>query len=345
MAINYSGTKTETTELQEIQSELYLQSNTFVDRVIDIQEGHKSGADVYESRVDVEFSAASSAGVTATGDVTLDVKKTKVDLQTFEVKDVIDETTLKGTRFERSIAAGAFSHISDEFDRRVLIDMQPAIGRKLDQNIWNGATAETKTAIAALIAGAGQGSISASAKALVAAMPTTLFDSLAAKILYNDSQAKVGPGAGPGGGLGDYVKVAGTTITKDNIAEEYAKLYLGSPDEVLNGIEEPKIFAPFKDEQLMMAANNSVGAASNQNFVFEGGKAYYNSIEVVFVPLVGFRILTVPKYLKVLMDLVSDMSLLNIGQMANGAQQRYIKNIQTIATFVTNQRYITLYGG
>jgi len=61
--------------------------------------------------------------------------------------------------------------------------------------------------------------------------------------------------------------------------------------------------------------------------------------------LVGFRILTLPKYLKVLMDLTSDMSTLNIGEVGEGAMQRYIKNIQALATWVTNQRYITLYGG
>lgn len=341
MAINYSGTKTETTELEEIQSELYLQSNTFVDRIIDIQEGHKSGTDVYESKVDIEFSEATTAGVEATGDVDLNVNKTTVNLKSFEVKDRIQEAILKGTRFERSIKDGAFEHVSDEFDKKVLIHIQPAIGRKLDQNIWNGATAATKTAIAALTPGAGQGSISASTQALVAAMPVTRFDSLAATIIYNDSQAKETAGAG----LGDYVKVGGTTITKDNIAAEYAKLYLGTSDEVLNSNVEPKIFAPFKDKQLMLAANNSVGAASNQNFVMEGGKMYYNTIEVVFVPLVGFRILTQPKFLKVLMDLASDMSALNIGQVANGAMERYIKNIQTMTTWVTNQRYITLYGG
>lgn len=341
MAINYTGTATETTELEEIQSELYLQSNTFVDRIIDIQEGHKSGTDVYESQVDIEFSAATTAGVTATGDVDLAVQKTTVNLSNFQVEDVIEESALKGTRFERSIRDGAFEYVSDEFDKKVLIHVQPAIGRKLDQNIWNGATTATKAAIAALTPGAGQGSISAGAQALVAAMPTTLFDSIATTILYNNSQSKVVAGAG----LGDYIKVAGTTITSANIATEYAKIYLGAPDEVLNSNEKAVIFAPFKDKQLMMAANNSVGAASNQNFVFNGDKAYYNGHEVVFVPLVEFRIFTLPKFLKVLMDLASDMSSLNIGPMANGARQRFIKNIQTMATWVTNQRYITLYNG
>ena len=63
------------------------------------------------------------------------------------------------------------------------------------------------------------------------------------------------------------------------------------------------------------------------------------------MPLTGFRILAIPSYLKLLMDLTSDVSSLEVGQMANGARQRYIKNIQTATTWVVGQKYITLYGG
>ena len=45
------------------------------------------------------------------------------------------------------------------------------------------------------------------------------------------------------------------------------------------------------------------------------------------------------------MDLKGDLSGLETGQMANGAQQMYYKNVQAFATWVTNQRYIVLYGG
>ena len=74
-------------------------------------------------------------------------------------------------------------------------------------------------------------------------------------------------------------------------------------------------------------------------------KMPYNGIEIEFVPLVGFRILAIPSYLKLLADLVSDVSTLKIGPVANGALQRYIKNVQTMTTWVVGQKYITLYGG
>jgi hypothetical protein len=47
------------------------------------------------------------------------------------------------------------------------------------------ATAGTKAAIAALVAGAGQGAISTATKAVVAALPTTLRDGFLVGTLYN----------------------------------------------------------------------------------------------------------------------------------------------------------------
>jgi len=51
------------------------------------------------------------------------------------------------------------------------------------------------------------------------------------------------------------------------------------------------------------------------------------------------------KYLKILFDLANDMSVLETGKMANGADTYFYKNVQAYATWCTNQRYITLYGG
>jgi len=348
MAINYTGSQRNHTELEEVVAEIYSNSGTFRDGIIDIQEGHKSGTDVYESKVSVTMSALNTGGVTTTGDVALNVAKTPVSLLTYNYEDTIDDNSLKGTKFEKSMAAGAFNTVSDEFDKKVLIQVAPAIGEDLENLIWNGATAATKVAVAALTPGAGQGSISAGAQALVAAMPVSLFDSVATKVIYNDSQAKDTPGAG----LGDYVKVAGTTVTSANIALEYSKIYAGAPEKLVNSTnpnEMPVIFAPRGDKQLIKIANNAVGAAQQVNFLVEGSgateKIYYNGIEIKFVPLVGFRILTAGLFLKLLMDTTSDVSALMIDRMANGAMQRFIKNVGSINTFVTNQKYITLYNG
>ena len=347
MAINYTGGTTNQTDLEQIQEELYAESFTIQNGLVEINEGHKSGADVYESSVEVVATAATTAGVTATGDIDANVNKTGVSLVSFQYEDVIDEDSLKGTRFERSMAAGAFENVSDEFDKKVLIQVAPAIGEDVESMIWNGATTAQKALIAGLTPGAGQGSISAGAQTLVAAMSTKLVNSLPAVILYNDSNAKAVPGAG----LGDYQKVLSiAAITSATIAAEYAKLYLAAPSKAVNHMAEPaQIYAPLSHKQFIKTANNAVGAAQQVNFLVEGSGASesisYNGHKINFVPLVGFVVFAIPSYLKVLMDLSSDVSTLNIGQMANGARQRYIKNIQTMACWVVGQKYITLYGG
>lgn len=346
MPIVFSGTTRPQTELEEIQKEIYSDWGTFRDGDVNISEGHKAGADVYESKVTVNMAAYSSGAVT-TGSDTLAVQKTPVNLTKIQFADTVDYNTLLNTRFERSMQAGAFNTVSSEFDNAILQDITPAISQTMENVTWDGAKAATKTAIAALTAGAGQGSISAGAKTLVAAMPTNLVDSLPAIILYNDSQSKVAPGAG----LGDYVKVPSVAaVTASSIAAEYAKIFATLDPKVIADTKNPPIiYAPLADRQLMMTANNSVGAASNQNFVFSGtgldAKAYYNSIEVKFKPLVGFRIAAPSKYLHILLDLASDMSHLETGKMANGAETMYYKNVQAFATWCTNQRYIVLYAG
>jgi hypothetical protein len=110
MAVNYTGGTTNQTELEQIQEELYAESFTIQNGLIEINEGHKSGSDVYESSVDVTATAATTAGVTATGDIDLNVNKTSVSLVSYQYEDVIDEDALKGTRLsvqwkqERSIS-------------------------------------------------------------------------------------------------------------------------------------------------------------------------------------------------------------------------------------------------
>ena len=99
----------------------------------------------------------------------------------------------------------------------------------------------------------------------------------------------------------------------------------------------------------MRIANNAVGAAQQINFLFDSpandSKVYYNGVEVKFKPLIGFMIAAPKRYIKILLDLTSDMNELMTGPMPAGAEQMWYKNVQAVATWVTNQRYIVLYGG
>ena len=343
MAVTYTGTKTEAGEYAEIVQEIYADSPTFRGETIELVEGHKSGLDVYESSAEITFSAANYGPVTA-DNVNLKAQKSIVNLKTFNVEGIIDESSLKGTRFEKSMKAGAYNVVSDEFDQKVLIQVQPAVGAKLESWVWNGATAATKAAIAALVPGAGQGSVSAGAQALVAAMPVTLFDSVPATMIYNDSQSKAVPGAG----LGDYLKVAGTTVTSANIVAEYVKKYNAIPDNVLvmTGDDAPIIYAPKAHYKLIKSVNRVQGAALQENFVGNSfNDMYFNDVRIIFVDLVGFSIVAQKKNLKLVMDLLSDSSQLIIEKEANASTRRILKLINSMTTWVVKQKYNVLYNG
>ena len=343
MAITYTGIKTEAGEYAEIVQEIYADSPTFRGETIELVEGHKSGLDVYESSAEITFSAANYGPVTA-DNVNLKAQKSIVNLKTFNVEGIIDESSLKGTRFEKSMKAGAYNVVSDEFDQKVLIQVQPAVGAKLESWVWNGATAATKAAIAALVPGAGQGSVSAGAQALVAAMPTTLFDSVPATMLYNDSQSKAVPGAG----LGDYLKVAGTTVTTANIVAEYVKKYNAIPNDVLvmTGDDAPVIFAPKAHYKLIKSVNRVQGVALQENFVGNSfNDMYFNDVKIIFVDLVGFSIVAQKKNLKLVMDLLSDSSQLIIEKEANASTRRILKLINSMTTWVVKQKWNVLYNG
>lgn len=344
MAITYTGTKTEAGEYAEIVQEIYADSPTFRGETIELVEGHKSGLDVYESSAEITFSAANYGPVTA-DNVNLKAQKSIVNLKTFNVEGIIDESSLKGTRFERSMKAGAYNVVSDEFDQKVLIQVQPAVGAKLESWVWNGATAATKAAIAALVPGAGQGSVSVGAQALVAAMPTTLFDSVPATMIYNDSQSKAVPGAG----LGDYKKVlTPATVTAASIVAEYVKIYNTIPDDVLvmTGDDAPIIFAPKAHYKLIKSVNRVQGAALQENFVGNSfNDMYFNDVKIIFVDLVGFAIVAQKMNLKLVMDLLSDSSQLIIEKEANASTRRILKLINSMTTWIVKQKYNVLYNG
>lgn len=344
MAVTYTGTKTQAGEYAEIVQEIYADSPTFRGETIEIVEGHKSGMEIYESSAEITFSAANYGSVTA-DNVALKTQKSKVDLNTFNVEGIIDESSLKGTRFEKSMAAGAYNVVSDEFDKAVLVQVTPAVGAKLESWVWNGATAATKTAIAALTPGAGQGSITAGAQTLVAAMPTTLFDSVPATMLYNNSQSKAVPGAG----LGDYKKVlTPAAVTTASIVAEYVKIYNTIPDEILvmTGDDAPIIYAPKGDYKLIKSVNRVQGAALQENFVGNSfNDMYFNDVKIVFTDLVGFRIVAQKNNLKLVMDLLSDSSQLIIEKEANASTRRILKLINTMNTWVVKQKWNVLYNG
>ena len=117
MAITFTGTSLPQSQLDEIQKELYADWGTFRDMDVAIEENHKSGTEVYESKVTVNQAAYSSGAISAGSDV-LGVQRTPVSLTRIQYADTVDYSTLLNTRFERSMKAGAFNLVSTEFDNK-----------------------------------------------------------------------------------------------------------------------------------------------------------------------------------------------------------------------------------
>lgn len=343
MADNYTGTKYPQSIVEEIFADVYAEAKTLRDGLINVNDRHKSNTEVTETTTTVIQQSYDVDGVDLSGAGTVNSTfATTVNLNKFQYDGKVLYSQLNGTRFEKSIAQGAANYISDEYDRKVVANRIPAIGTSLDKAIWNGATSAKKVLIAALTPGAGQGSLTAYGQGLVAAMPANQFNSIPATLIENASNAKAAPGAG----LGDYIKVlTPITLTSANIADEYLKMYETHFAAVPDSSEDlHKIYAPLGDKALMVSANKGATTV-NPDFVEVGGKWTYNGYEVIFVPMVGFRIMCDPEFLLFLTDLTNDAQSFEQQRGANLADFQIWKSIMYAETFPVNQRYITLYGG
>lgn len=264
----------------------------------------------------------------------------------FESKSSFLEEALRSSRFNASMAPGAWNIDSSEFNTTVLADYGPKTSAAAELEFWSGISAATKTAIAALTPGAGQGAITAATQAKVAAMTanSTGFDGVLATILYNDNFKAAG--------LGNYIKVTGVaSITAANIAAEYAKLYQAIVPAVLDDNLDPAvIYAPRSHRQLMRTANNSVGAAQQINFLFEStdnqSKVFYNGVEVLFVPLPeGYMYASQRSNVTWNTDLDADLNVVQIDKVQADADVKFIRMIFTMDATIMRQSQSVLYGG
>lgn len=250
--------------------------------------------------------------------------------------------TLRFSRFKRSMKPGAWDNFSTEFEKVVIGGIYAAkISLALEKEFWVGVKAATKTAIAALTPGAGQGSVGAAEQAQIAALTASQTDGVLSKMIYNNSNA-TGTNT-----LGARIKVAGTTITTANIVAEYAKVYAAIPAVVLNGSEMPMIYAPYSHKQMIVQVNN---VPTNYTTPFQANDAaseiYYNGIRIVFVPLPeNVMIAALKSHLIWATDLVSDVTLVKMDKIAANRDDMFLKTEATITAHVANQRFNVLYAG
>lgn len=344
MALSYSKVVIRGEQLLPFQTLLLTKDTSVADGHVGFEPGAKEGSVWTETSQTVTEKAYTGDAVS--DDTTLAMVDNKIIYAKTVFEQIIKQTSLTNSIFSEDMGVGAEKVRSKMFEDLATTSFSGAIANQQKINRWQGATTATKAAIAALIPGAGQGSISAATQTKVAALPTALRDGFFAAMVYNTWRASAVAG------LGEYIKVGGSVITAANIAAQYALVYAAIPADVLADTDKPVIiFAPLAHRQLMRTANNSVGAASNQNFLFENdgvdSRVSYNGVTVSFVNLTTDIMIAAPaKALFINADATNeDANFMEIGQQANGADHVYFKNVYSYAHAVQNQARNVLYGG
>lgn len=342
MALSYSKVVIRGEQLLPFQTLLLTKDTSVADGYVGFEPGAKEGSVWTETSQTV--TEKTYTGDAVSDDTTLAMVDNKIIYAKTVFEQIIKQTSLTNSIFSEDMGVGAEKVRSKMFEDLATKSFSGAIANQQKINRWQGATTATKAAVAALTPGAGQGSISAATQAKIAALPTSLRDGFFAAMVYNTWRAS------QVASLGEYIKVDGTTITAANIAAEYAKVYAAIPADVLADTDRPVVFeAPLNHRQFMRTANNSVGAASNQNFLFEGdaidAKCSYNGVPVSFVNLPANVIIAHPsKALFINADATNaDANFMEIGQQANGADHVYFKNVYSYSHAIQNQARNVLY--
>lgn len=249
---------------------------------------------------------------------------------------------LRFSRFKRDMLPGAFNNMSSEFERVVIGGVYAKkMSSALENEFWNGVTAATKTAVAALTAGTANNAVGAAEKTAIAALTASQIDGVFAKMVYNDSNAS------QTAALGTRIKVAGTTITAANVKAEFDKIYAAIPAEVLAGVEQPIIYAPKNIKQIIVAANN---VTTDYTKPFDVNPAatefYFNGLLIEFVPTPNNVVIVALKsHIFWVTDLASDNNFMAIDKIAANREDMFIKSVLSIGAHVANQKFNVLYVG
>jgi hypothetical protein len=333
MAISYTGAQIPTDFKSEIIEEILFRNDTVEKGLVAFETGIKAGRIITENLNSVTMQAW-TVNPTGSEAGSIGLEDTVVTPVKVEYIDKFTPDDLRSTRFNRDMKEGAINDVSDEFNRLVLNGVAPLISLDAESKFWNGATAATKTAVAALTAGTGQTSVGAAEKTLVAAMDTNLFDSLTARIIYNK------------GAVGKRVKVAGTTLSASNIATEMGKVYDAIPDVVLSSAEKPLIYAPRNVKKFINNFNLAQTYRDTFTVDLATNKYFYLDVEIVFVPLASNVIIAaVPTNFMWCTDSQDDYANIEIAKYPAPRKDYFYDVIFTVFAHVVNQKFNVLYVG
>ena len=333
MAVTYTGAQIPTDFKEDIIAEILFRNDTVEKGLVAFETGIKAGRIITENINSVTMQAW-SVNPTGSEAGAIGLEDTVVTPVKVEFIDKFTPDDLRSTRFNRDMKPGAINDVSDEFNKLVLNGVAPLISLDAEKKFWNGATSATQTAVAALTAGTGQASVGAAEKTLVAAMPTTLFDSLTAKIIYNK------------GAVGKRIKVAGVVLSASTIATEIGKVYDAIPNEVLAGAEKPLIYAPRSVKKMINNFNLAQTYRDTFTVDMATGKYFYLDVEIVFVPLADNVLLAgIPMNFMWCTDLMDDYAAISIAPYPAPRKDYFYDVIFTIFAHVVNQKFNVLYVG
>lgn len=340
MPITYNSLDIRGVAAEPIIEEILFENKTIAEDLVTFETDVKAETIFTETLATAVLQAYTSGVPTSAGSLTaFDSAVTPVKVQFYQE---FDPNTLRFSRFKRDIKPGAFEIMSSEFERLLIGGLYAKqVSLASENEFWNGVRATTKTAVAALTAGVPNTSVGAAEQAQVAALTASQTDGIVAKLIYNDSNATRTLG------LGGRIKVGGTTVTVANIKAEYDKIFAAIPAVVLNGTEQPLIYAPRSHKQLIIAANN-VTTDFKKPFDVDASAAnfFFNGVKVVFVPIPEKVVICALKsHLVWCTDLTSDINTVQVDKIALNREDMFIKNNMTLGAHVANQRFNVLYAG
>jgi hypothetical protein len=325
--------------VEPILEEVLFANKTISEGYVTFASDIKAGTIMTETGVDVTAQLYTGSALSSSGSMTVNdriITPTKL-----EYKQTFLQEALRAGRFGRSMNPGAFNIESSEFASVVLAQYAPNVSQDAENIFWGGITSTTKTAIAALTPGAGQGSMTAATQTAVASLTAGLLDGVFSKVLYDNSA------------LGGYIKVTGTTVTASNIAAEIGKIFLAIPAENLEDTVSPTaIYCPRAWKQLCYNANNTVGAAQQVNFQISGNdfnsaKVYYNGVELIFVPTPNNLMAYAQRKAAIFFctDLLDDVNRFIVDKLTADSDVQFVRTIYTLAAHVGQASKGVLYGG
>lgn len=340
MAITYtSPTTINGPTLVPILREIFFENRTIASDWVTFNDNMKAGTIITETAVSVTAQLYTGAALASSGSIT--AVDRAVTLTKLEYKQTFLDEAIRTSRFNQSMKKGAWQIESNEFNTKVLGIYAPKVSTDSESTFWGGVLAATKTAVAALTPGAGQGSITAAAQTAFALLTAGLVDGIFAKAFYDN------------GAIGGYIKVTGTTVTSANIPTEVGKIFAAIPAKCMQDPADPVfIYCPRAWKQLVYNNNNTVGAATNKNFEVQGAdfgtsRVFYNGLEMVFVPVPSDLWAYANNRSAVMWnsDSHDDVNKVEIGKVANDGDTRFIRSIYTIHTHIARATNGVLYGG